>query len=435
MHLTENTKTGNTILVCRRKIYIMSQTKNDPFAAMRIPEFRNLMMGRFTFIMGLRMMGTLVGWWVYELTNEPFAIGLIGLAEVIPAVSLSLYAGHMIDISEKRKVLLKAVALYFACAILLLGLSTNYTASQISNHWIAFSIYVVIFFTGIFRAFTGPTFSTMIGSIVTKEILQNATTWNQGVWLTASVIGHATVGFLIAFLGNTNSLIIICSLVLAGFSFMHKLKPKPTLNEPGEKKTMESVKEGLQFVFSSKEILGALSLDLFAVLFGGAVAMIPVFAKDILKVGPVGFGWLNAASDMGSIIVVIMLTFFPLRKEQGKKLFFAVGSFGLCIIIFALSRIFWLSFAVLLLSGIVDGISVVVRGTILQLKTPDQMRGRVMSVNSMFINSSNEFGQFESGVMAKLLNVVPSVIFGGTMTMLVVVITWFKAPSLRKMEY
>ena len=409
--------------------------KNDPFAALRIPEFRNLLMGRFLFIMGLRMMGTLVGWWVYELTNEPFAIGLIGLSEVIPAVSLSLYAGHIIDISEKRKLLLKGVALYFCCALLLLGLSTHYTATQISNHWIAFSIYVIVFFTGIFRSFTGPTFGVMVGSIVPKNNLQNATTWNQGTWLSASVIGHAMVGFLIAGIGNTGSLLIICILVLGGFFFMYRLTPKPALNEPGEKKTLDSVKEGLQFVFTSKEVLGALSLDLFAVLFGGAVAMIPVFAKDILKVGPVGFGWLNAASDMGSIFIIILITLFPMRKKQGKRLLFAVGGFGVCIIVFALSKIFWLSFAVLLLSGIVDGISVIVRGTILQLKTPDNMRGRVMSVNSMFINSSNELGQFESGVAAKIMGVVPSVVFGGCMTLLVVMTTWIKAPSLRKMEY
>ena len=411
------------------------QQTNDPFAAMRISEYRNLMMGRFLFIMGLRMMGTLVGWWVYELTNEPFAIGLIGLSEVIPAVSLSLYAGHIIDISEKRKLLLRGVALYLACALLLLGLSTHYTASQISHYWIAFSIYVIIFFTGIFRAFTGPSFGTMVASIVPKNILQNATTWNQGIWLSASVIGHASVGFLIAGLGNTGSLSIISLLVLIGFCFMYQLSPKPPLNEPGEKKTLDSVKEGIQFVFSTKEILGALSLDLFAVLFGGAVAMIPVFAKDILQVGAIGFGWLNAASDIGSILVVVLLTLFPLRKKQGKKLLFAVGGFGLCIIVFALSKIFWLSFVVLLLSGILDGISVVIRGTILQLKTPANMRGRVMSVNSMFINSSNEFGQFESGVAAKLMNVIPSVVFGGSMTLFVVVVTWLKAPSLRKMEY
>jgi MFS family permease len=409
--------------------------KHDPFAAIRIGEYRHLLMGRFLFIMGLRMMGTLVGWWVYELTNEPFAIGLIGLAEVIPAVSLSLYAGHVIDISEKRGLLLKGVALYLSCALLLVGLSTHYTATQLSNHWIAFSIYIIIFFTGVFRAFTGPSFGVMIGSIVPKDVLQNATTWNQGTWLAASVSGHATAGFLIAGMGNTGTLVIICTLVTAGFFFMYQLKPKPPLNERGEKKTMDSVREGLQFVFRSKEVLGALSLDLFAVLFGGAVAMIPVFARDVLKAGPIGFGWLNAASDIGSIIIIVILTLFPMQRNQGRKLLFAVGGFGICIIIFALSRIFWLSFAVLLLSGILDGISVVVRGTILQLKTPDNMRGRVMSVNSMFINSSNELGQFESGVAAKLLGVVPSVVFGGCMTLAVVVVTWFKAPSLRKMEY
>jgi MFS family permease len=210
---------------------------------------------------------------------------------------------------------------------------------------------------------------------------------------------------------------------------------KPPLNEKGEKKTIESVKEGLRFVFSTKEVLGALSLDLFAVLFGGAVAMIPVFAKDILKTGPVGFGWLNAAADIGSILVVIGLTLFPLKKQQGKKLLFAVAGFGICIILFGISQWYWLSFTVLLLSGLLDGISMVIRGTILQLKTPDHMRGRVMSVNSMFINSSNELGQFESGVASKLMGVVPSVVFGGSMTLLVVVITWIKAPSLRKMEY
>ncbi|MCK9403075.1 MAG: MFS transporter [Chitinophagaceae bacterium] len=409
--------------------------KHDPFAAIRIPEYRNLMLGRFLFIMGLRMMGTLVGWWVYELTNDPFAIGLIGLSEVIPAVSLSLYAGHVIDISEKRKLLLRGVALYFSCALVLLGLSTHYTSTQLSNHWIAFSIYVVIFFTGIFRAFTGPAFGTMVASIVPKETLQNAITWNQGTWLTASVTGHASVGFLIAGIGNTVSLAIICLLVLLGFSFMYQLKPKPALNEPGEKNTIDSVKEGLNFVFKTKELLGALTLDLFAVLFGGAVAMIPVFAKDILKVGPIGFGWLNAAADIGSIIIIIILTLSPIHTKHGKKLLLAVGGFGVCIIIFALSKFFWLSFAVLLLSGILDGISMVIRGTILQLKTPAHMRGRVMSVNSMFINSSNELGQFESGVAAKLMGVIPSVVFGGCMTVFVVVSTWIKAPNLRKMEY
>ncbi len=407
----------------------------NPFASVKIIEFRNLLFGRLVFIMGLRMMGTLVGWWIYNLTNDPFAIGLIGLSEVIPAVSLALYAGHVIDLSEKRKLILRGVVLYFCCACILLFLSTSFTSQRLSNHSIAICIYFIIFCTGIIRSFTGPVFGVLVAYIVPRETLQNATTWNQGTWLTASVAGHAIGGLLIAYIGNSGTLIVIISLILTAFLVLLRLKPKHPLHEAGEKATIESVKEGLQFVFKTKEVLGALTLDLFAVLFGGAVAMIPVFARDILKVGAQGFGWLNAATDLGAICMVILLTLFPLRKQQGKKLFFAVAGFGICIIVFAVSKVYLISFLALLFGGMLDGISVVIRGTILQLKTPNEMRGRVMSVNSMFINSSNELGQFESGVASKILGVVPSVIFGGCMTLMVVIITWFKAPTLKKMEY
>ncbi|HBT93770.1 MAG TPA: MFS transporter [Chitinophagaceae bacterium] len=408
---------------------------NDPLGALRISEFRNLMIGRFLFIMGLRMMGTLVGWWIYELTNAPFAIGLIGLAEVIPAVSLALYAGHVIDKSEKRKLLLRGVILYWCCALILLFLSMDIGALKLTSLQIAIGIYFIVFCTGIIRSFTGPSFGTIIGAVVPKNLLQNATTWSQGIWLSASVLGHAIVGFIIAGFGHTGSLIVVVSLVGIGYGFIAMIKSKPPHADVVDQKTLESVKEGLRFVFNSKEVFGALSLDLFAVLFGGAVAMIPVFAKDILKVGPIGFGWLNAASDIGAIIIILIITIFPANRGQGKKLLLAVAGFGVCIIVFALSKIFWLSFVMLLLSGILDGFSMIVRGTIVQLKTPDHMRGRVMSVNSMFINSSNELGQFESGVAAKALGVIPSVVFGGAMTLLVVGVTWFKAPALKKMEY
>ena len=409
--------------------------KNDPFIALRVTEFRNLMLGRFLFIMGLRMMGTLVGWWIYELTNDPFAIGLIGLAEVVPAVSLALYAGHKIDVSEKRKLLLTGVVLYWICALGLLFLSTSVGSDNFSTLQIAIGIYFIIFCTGIIRSFTGPSFGTLVGAIMPKELLQNATTWSQGIWLTASILGHSIVGFIIAGFGHTGSLVVVLSLVGIGYFFIAKIKPQPPHANIIDQKTMESVKEGLLFVFRSKALLGALSLDLFAVLFGGAVAMIPVFAKDILKVGPIGFGWLNAAADIGAMLIILIITLFPARKNQGKKLLLAVGGFGVCIILFALSKMFWLSFAALVMSGVLDGFSMVVRGTIVQLKTPDHMRGRVMSVNSMFINSSNELGQFESGLAARAFGVIPSVVFGGTMTILVVIATWFKAPSLRKMEY
>lgn len=411
------------------------QVTDDPFAAVKVPEYRNLILGRFFFIMALRMMGTLVGWWIYELTNDPFAIGLIGLAEVLPALSMALYSGHVIDISEKRRLLLKTLLFYTLCAGILLTLSTPYIHNHFGKHQISIGIYCVIFCTGIIRSFTGPNFSALIGIIVPRKFLQNATTWSQGSWLSASVIGHATGGFMIAIFGNMGTLILICSLMILSFFVIFRLKPKPVLQKMGEGRTWESVRQGLRFVYKTKELLGAFSLDMFAVLFGGAVAMVPVYARDILKIGAEGFGWLNAASDMGSIIVVILLTISPIRKKQGRKLLFAVAGFGVCIVLFGLSKWFLMSFFALMTAGMLDGVSVVVRGTVMQLKTPDHLRGRVSSVSSMFVNSSNELGQFESGITARLMGVVPSVVSGGCMTMAVVIITWLKAPSLRKFEY
>ena len=408
---------------------------SSPLDALRIPEFRSLVIGRFIFIMGLRMMSTLVGWWIYNLTNAPIAIGIVGLSEFIPAVSLALYAGHVIDVSEKRRLMLTGVSLYSLAALLLLVLSSSLGSSHLQPHVVAICIYLIIFGTGIIRSFTGPIFNVMLAQIVPKHKLQNAITWNTGGFLSASITGHALGGFLIAGLGNTGTLTVVLGLELIALLVLTTLKKKVALTERGEKKTWDSVKEGLHFVFRTKELLAAISLDLFAVLFGGAVALIPVYARDILKVGAEGFGLLNGASDMGSICVVILLTLYPLKRKQGLKLLVAVAGFGTCIIIFGLSKLFWLSFAVLLISGLMDGISVVTRGTIMQLKTPDHMRGRVLSVNSMFINSSNELGQFESGIMARLMGVVPSVVFGGCMTLAVVVFTWFKAPTLRGMEY
>lgn len=410
------------------------QITNDPFAAIRIPEFKNLMLGRLIFIISLRMMSTLVAWWVYELTGDPFAIGLVGLSEVIPAISTALYAGHVIDQSEKKRLLLRGVFLYACAASILLFFSSPYIGNRFSNSAITIGIYTVIFFTGIIRSFTGPTFSAILAATVPRQYLQNATTWNQGSWLSGSVTGHAMGGFLIAKIGTTGTLITVCSLMAIAFSFLLLIKPKPPIPQAATK-TWESVTAGLRFVFRTKELLAAYSLDMFAVLFGGAVAMVPVYAKDILKVGPMGFGWLNAAVDIGSIFIIILLTLKPMKKAQGRKLMFAVAGFGICIIVFALSNIFVVSFIALLIAGMLDGISVVVRGTVMQLKTPDHMRGRVSSVGSMFINSSNELGQFESGMAARLMGVVPSVVFGGIMTLIVVIITWIKAPTLRKFEY
>jgi MFS family permease len=379
------------------------------------------------------MMSTLVGWWVYELTKDPFAIGLVGLSEVVPALSLALYSGHVIDISEKRRLLLKGVFGYICAGSALLFLATPFIHNRVSSNTIAYCIYGVIFCTGIIRSFSGPIFSTLIAMTVPRQYLQNATTWSQASWLSASVTGHAMGGFLIALFGHMGTMIVICSLMIAAFFILSRMKPKAPMQKSG--RTWESVKEGLRFVFRTKELLAAFSLDMFAILFGGVQAMIPVYAKDILKVDPIGFGWLNAAIDIGSITVVVLLTIAPLKKAQGKKLLLAVAGFGMCIILFALSKWFILSFFALMIAGMLDGVSVVIRGTVMQLKTPDHMRGRVSSVSSMFINSSNELGQFESGLAARIFGVVPSVIFGGIMTLTVVATTWIKAPTLRKFQY
>ena len=407
---------------------------SDSLVSMRIHEFRRFIIGRFLFIMGLRMMGTVTAWWIYQLTKDPLSLGLIGLAEVIPAVSLALYAGHVVDKNDRRKMIMRSVIFYSLCTFILLLTSFGMDKLWGSKQLAIGILYGIFFLTGVIRAFSGPSFGAVISQIVPLHLLANATTWSQGTWLSASVIGHALAGFLIAGMGITGTLVFITAIILSSLGFfktMHKKIPP----DQSEKRTWESVKEGIRFVKNTKELLAALTLDLFAVLFGGAVALVPVFASDILKVGPIGFGWLNAAADFGAIVIVLLLILFPLQKNQGKILLIAVGGFGLCMIVFGASQWFWLSFFALFASGLLDGISIVVRGTILQLKTPDHLRGRVMSVNSMFINSSNELGQFESGVAARLMGTVPSVIFGGCMTLAIVTLTWFKAPELRKLEY
>jgi MFS family permease len=337
--------------------------------------------------MAMRMVTTVVGWRIYEMTRNPFAIGLLGLAEFLPAFSLALYAGHMIDKSDKRALLVKTTVGYLLCVTCLIALSTRYSNQRLATGTIQWLIYSVIFCTGVIRAFAGPALNSIIAQIVPRQDLPHAVTLNSSAWLLASVLGHGTAGFLIAHTQYVITFSIIAVYVCIAIVALHLISPKPILLNNSETKTLESIMEGLRYVFKTKEILGAMALDLFAVLFGGAVALIPVFARDILKVGPIGFGWLNAAADIGSITIILGMTIFPLRRKQGLVLMYAVAGFGVCIIIFGLSKWYLLSFIALMFSGFLDGISVVVRSTILQLKTPDIMRGRVSSVNSMFINS------------------------------------------------
>ena len=407
----------------------------DALKALKNQEFRNLITGRFFIILAFKMTSTLLGWWVYELTGDPFSIGLIGLSEVIPAVGCALYAGHFIDMNEKRRLLLICNFAY----VILLGALLIPAWFQgnlgFTNDEVTYFIYSVVFLTGIARSFLGPIVPAMIPKIVSKELLPRAITINQTTFLAASVMGHAMCGFLVSLLQIKGTLVVIVSSLFVAFFFYFKTKPQYSEFKDQEVNVYESIKEGLHYIFKTKEIVGALTLDLFAVLFGGAVALIPVFAKDILQLGAVGYGFLNAASDIGAGISIFTLTFFPLRRNQGKLLLFSVFGFGVCILLFGISEYFILSFLALLMSGILDGVSGVIRGTIVQLKTPDHMRGRVMSVNSMFVMSSNELGQFESGVAARLFGAVNAVVIGGSITMLIAVAVRLTSPKLREMEY
>jgi len=398
-------------------------------------EYRFFIIARFFYIMALRMVTTVVAYQLFQLTRDSFSIGMMGLSEFIPVFALALYAGYRIDQSDKRTLLLKSILLYSLCVAALVVVTSPYMSSRYNTKTIELSFYAIIFVTGIIRSFAGPTSNAIIAQLVPRPILHYAANISSTTWLSASILGHASAGFFIAWFGVHYTLYIILVYVLLAALAVSFIAKKPVVQTKAGVKAWESVKEGLRFVFGHKVLLGAITLDLFAVLFGGAVALIPEFAERILKVGPIGFGWLNAAIDIGSVIMIVLITLFPLKRKQGKILMLAVAGFGACIITFGLSEIYWISFAALLFAGMLDGISVVTRGTIFQLTTPDEMRGRVSSVNSMFINSSNELGQFESGVTARLFGAAPAVILGGCMTVLVVLIMWLKAPDIRKFEY
>lgn len=410
----------------------------ESLAPLKHKEFRNYISFRFIYIMALRMVATVVGYKLFQLTQSSFAIGMVGLAEFIPVFSLALYAGHVIDKSDKRAILMRGVICYSICVAGMILITTTSIEGDLHAKTLEWIFYFIIFLTGLIRAFTGPTTHAILAQLVPRNVLHYAANISSSSWLAASIAGHASAGFFIAWFGINTTFYIIFGYVLIAIIFLMKVKPKAVVATPSAVTggTWESVKEGINYVFKNKVLLGAISLDLFAVLFGGAQALIPEFSATILKVGPIGFGWLNAAIDIGSVITIVTLTLFPMKRRQGYKLMFAVGGFGICIIVFGLSTIYWVSFIALLIGGMMDGISVLVRGTVLQLSTPDHMRGRVSSVNSMFINSSNELGSFESGVTSRIFGGAgPAVLFGGVMTLIVVIITWFKAPSLRKFEY
>lgn len=411
----------------------MSQP-NDPYAALRYREFNIFLLVRFAMVLAWTMQFILIEWLVYSLTKDPLSLGIIGLMEVIPSVGMALFAGHIVDQREKRNLLVYCILGFSAISLGLFVFSLPSVEASLEQGYQLAAIYGLVFLGGIVRSFLGPTIFSLIALIVPKRIYPNAATWSSSTWQLASVLGPALAGFSISWIGVHWSLCLIFGFSILALAFLMRIPRKPILNPKIGEPVFQSLKDGLQFVFRNKAILGALTLDMIAVLFGGAVALLPVFAQDILEVGSEGFGILRAAPAVGAAITMLGSTRFPLHRHAGRKLLWAVFAFGVCIIVFGLSEIFWVSVVALFLSGAVDGVSMIIRQTILQLKTPDNMRGRVASVNSIFVGSSNELGAFESGVAARLIGTVPAVIFGGCMTLLTVGATAWFSPKFRRLD-
>jgi len=385
--------------------------------------------------MVLTMQATLISWKVFEITHDPFSIGLIGLVEFVPSVIMAIYSGYIIDKSDKKKLLHISISANLLLTILFAYITSKQASTFLSQHTVLIIIYIIAFCTGIARAFSGPTSFALVSMLVPKEKIPNAISWHSSSWQIAGVGGPAIGGLLYGAMGITFTFTLMIIMMSISVLILFFICPKPPTVQLKAEPMLKSIREGFKFVWNTKEILGVITLDLFAVFFGGATALLPYFSDVILKTGAEGLGILRAAPGIGAIIVMLVINFIPMKSNQGKWMLLCVAGFGLSIIIFGISNWFWISFAALLISGLLDGISIIVRSTVLQLKTPEEMKGRVSALNSIFIISSNELGAFESGFASRIMGVVPSVIFGGAMTIGIVVYTWFKIPGVRKIEY
>ncbi len=401
----------------------------EPYASLRIPDFRRLLLSHGTLTLAREAQIVVVGWQVFALTRDPLTLGLIGLAEALPYIAIALYAGHVADRAERRTLAIAGTFALVVSAIALLLLTIVPGAIQASRIW---PVYLVIALSATARSFMRPAVFALSASIVPRELQANSVAWRTSSWHLAAVAGPAAGGMMYGFSGPTlayAAVVVVMTFSLASIiSVSHRAKPSPPEVSLGE-----SLKSGVRFVWREPVLLAAMSLDLFAVLFGGAVALLPAFAT-LLDAGPEGLGLLRAAPAAGSILTGMWLAHRAPMKRAGFSLLASVAAFGVCMLAFALSRQLWLSFALLFASGVFDNVSVVIRSTLLQTRTPQELLGRVSAVNQIFIGSSNEIGAFESGVAARLLGVVPSVLFGGCMTLLVVAVTAWRAPALRKLR-
>jgi MFS family permease len=407
-------------------------TKNDPYAAIKIRDFRRLISAKFIFTLAIRMQSVIVSWQIYELTHDPLSLGLIGLSEAIPYLSITLFAGHVADVVNRKKIILISNIAYLLCAIVLLLISTQFHyALSVAG---TFPIYIVIFATGLARGFLSPATNAFAAQLVPKELYGNASTWNSIAWQTAEICGPAIGGLVYGFFDIGTAYIIVVILTALSTFLLSAVKNRPMPEKTEYENIWQSLSSGLKFVYNNQILLSAISLDMLAVFFGGAVSVLPIFADQILHVGAKGLGFLRAAPAVGGVIMSFIQAHWPPFKRAGRNLLIGVSGFGICIILFALIKNYYIVLFVLMLSGGFDNVSVIIRHTILQLYTPDEMRGRVSSINGIFLGSSNELGSFESGVAAKLLGLIPSVIFGGSMTLVVTGVVGYFAPKLRRLR-
>ena len=398
---------------------------SDSLAALRFAEYRAYLGAMAAVFTATQIQTAVLGWQVYDLTGDPLALGFVGLAEAVPFLSLTLLGGWASDRVDRRLVSLASLLLIAGSGAWLLAWSAAPGPSPLP-------LYGAQALAGLGRAFFRPAAASLGTELIPREQYQNAATWRSSIFHTTMIVGPATGGALIAIGGPRLAYAVEMGLLGVGLAALLAVRPRPRPPAP-RRHPLAEIADGVRFVFREPLLLGPLSLDLFAVLFGGATALLPVFARDVLHVGEVGFGILRAAPAVGSVATSLALTRLGHFERAGRALLGCVALFGVTWILFALSRWYWLSAALLVAGGALDAVSVVLRSTLVQTYTPQEMMGRVSSVNSLFIGSSNELGAFESGLAARILGTVPSVVFGGTMTLLTVALVAWRAPRLRRL--
>lgn len=399
-------------------------------AILKNRNFRMLICTRMFIMMALQAQSVIVGWQIYSLTKDAFMLGLTGLAEAVPAISCALFAGHVVDVGKPHRIYKIAIAALALNIYMLYAFAGGHV--DIAHEKLLYLIYGGIFFSGLARAFVIPSSFTMLSLIVKREEMPGAAAWMSTGFQVSAITAPAVAGLIYGGYGPSGAWIMPVALMTMAFIAVNAIRVGAHPRGEKRESAVKSITAGWKFIWEHKILLSVMALDMFAVLFGGAVAMLPAFAGEVLHVGSEGLGALRAAPAAGAVFTTLFLALFPLKRVSAAKLLFVVAGFGVCMIGFGLSTYFWLSIVFLMASGAFDSVSMIIRSTLMQLLTPDHMRGRVSSISSMFIISSNEIGAFESGTAARLLGLVPSVVFGGIGTLIVVATIAKLSPKLRK---